>query len=138
MFSYISEYKRYVEITGFKNINYAAAHKLLKAGLSGKTIDIQFFDAELIAGIKPESTTIAAVIIGKEPKPVKEALNEITASLGGSLDETVLEISKAKEAKIMEAYDISEVQIGVVDHANRERAIANLVIEQVALLATQL
>jgi hypothetical protein len=54
-------------------------------------------------------------------------------------DEKVLEISKFKEHNIIETFQITDQELKtVMKNENREEAVVNLVIERVALLATQL
>ena len=51
MLQYIKEYGKYVEITGYRNIEFDKAEIFLKANRkqTRQNVDIQFFDAELIA-----------------------------------------------------------------------------------------
>ena len=51
MLQYLRDYGKYVEITGYKGIAFDKAEIFLKANRKQKrqNIDIQFFDAELIA-----------------------------------------------------------------------------------------
>ena len=51
MLRYIKEYGKYVEITGFGHVAFTAAEAFLKANRkqSRQNVDIQFFDAQLIA-----------------------------------------------------------------------------------------
>ncbi len=50
MLQYIKEYGKYVEITGYRSIAFDKAEAFLKANRKQtQNIDIQFFDAELIA-----------------------------------------------------------------------------------------
>ena len=51
MLQYIEEFGKYVEITGYQNIAFDVAEAFLKANRkqTRQNVDIQFFDAELIA-----------------------------------------------------------------------------------------
>lgn len=51
MLHYLKEYGRYAEITGYKNIKFTQAEAFLKANRreAAENVDLQFFDAELIA-----------------------------------------------------------------------------------------
>ena len=90
-------------------------------------------------GIKPETTSMAVVIIGENPKQIKTVLQEVTVCIGMGPDEKVLEMTKSKEKKIQEAYQITDEELKIVTkNDNRGKAIVNLIIEQAALLATQL
>src|SRR5512136_2686392 len=48
---YMEEYRKYVEITGLKNIAFTKAEDFLKANRkrAAQDLDVQFFDAQLIA-----------------------------------------------------------------------------------------
>jgi tRNA threonylcarbamoyladenosine modification (KEOPS) complex Cgi121 subunit len=47
----IEEYDKHVEITGYRNVAFAKIEMFLKANrkLTAQNVDIQFFDAELVA-----------------------------------------------------------------------------------------
>ena len=187
MLQYIKEYGKYAEITGYQNIAFDKAEAFLKANRkqTKQTVDIQFFDAELIAtqehlyfavlnalqafenktnlskspametmlyasaqrqiqraiercGIKPQTKNMALIIIGDDPKQIQTALQAVTKSVGNEPDESVLEMTKTKEAKIKKAFEITDDELKILENGNQKKAIANLVIERVALLATQL
>jgi len=90
-------------------------------------------------GIKPETASMAVVIIGEDPTQLKTVLQAISACVGVEPDEKVLEITKFKEQKIIETFQITDEELkAVMKSENRAEAVVNLVIERVALLATQL
>ena len=90
-------------------------------------------------GIKPETTSMAVIIIGEDPTQLKTMLGEISSCVGVEPDEKVLEMSKFKEQKIIETFQITKEELkSVMKNENRGEAVVNLVIERVALLATQL
>jgi tRNA threonylcarbamoyladenosine modification (KEOPS) complex Cgi121 subunit len=89
-------------------------------------------------GIKPQTKKMALTIIGDDPKQIADALEEVTKSIGSTPDEKVLEMTKSKAAKIRKAFEITDEEIKTVVEGSKEKAIANLVIERVALLSTQL
>jgi tRNA threonylcarbamoyladenosine modification (KEOPS) complex Cgi121 subunit len=184
---HLKEYGKYVEITGYKNVEFAVAEGFLKDNrkINNQKIAIQFFDADLIAtgqhlyfavlnaleafknktnlsksiametmlyasaqrqiqraiqqsGIKPETTKMAVVIIGEDEAPIKLVLDEISAVVGSQPDESVLEVSTSKEKRIQKAFQISEKETEIViKNKNRCEALVNLVVEHMALLATQ-
>ncbi len=187
MLQYIKEHGKYVEITGYRNIVFDLAEAFLKANRKQtQNVDIQFFDADLIAtqehlyfavlnalqafknktnlsktpametmlyasaqrqiqraiercGIKPQTKKMALTIIGDDPKQIADALEEVTKNVGSStIDVKVLEMTKSKAAKIRKAFEITDEEIKTVVEGSKEKAIANLVIERVALLSTQL
>ena len=188
MLHQLKEYGKYAEITGFRNMKFAKAEKFLKANRkeNRENLDVQFFDAQLIAtkehlyfaalnalqafqnktnvskspametmlyasaqrqiqkaiercGIKPETTSMAIIIIGEDPTRLKTMLQAISTCVGVEPDEKVLEISKFKEQKIIETFEITDEELKAVTKSeNRVEAVVNLVVERVALLATQL
>jgi KEOPS complex subunit Cgi121 len=182
----IEEYVRIVEIIGYRNVAFYNVEAFLKANrkLTKQNVDIQFFDAELIAtwehlyfsvlnalqafrtqtnisksvaveamlyaaakrqiqkaidtvGVKSESETVAAVIVGATPEQVDCALQELTAYLGAEPDDSVLELTVQKEKKIRVAFKIGDKEIEVATKTTVQAALVDLVVEHVALLATQ-
>jgi len=188
MLHYLKEYNKYAEITGYKNTKFTKAEEFLKSNRkeNRRNVDLQFFNAELIAtqdhlyfailnalqafknkinisktiametmlyasaqrqiqkaiqrcGIKPETTSMAVVIIGEDSSQIEKVLNSVSAYVGVNPDDKVLEISQDKDKRIVETFDISEKEIQTITkNENRKEALVNLVIERVALLATQL
>jgi KEOPS complex subunit Cgi121 len=91
-----------------------------------------------LLGIKPETAVIALVIIGQTSGIVKSALQEISASINIEHDDTVLELSEEKRRIIQKAFKISDLELKTAMKKNGlEKALTNLVIEQMALLSTQ-
>jgi len=188
MLQLIRDYGKYVEITGFKNVKFLDAEGFLKAQRKkgGSDLDVQFFDAELIAtyrhlyfavlnalqsfhnktnisktlavetmiyasaqrqirkaidrcGIKPSTTRMAAIIIGRNPNETQILLREIALCVGSERNETVLELSDDKRRKIKQVFEVKTEEIeAVMKDENEDDAIVNLVVERVALLATRL
>jgi tRNA threonylcarbamoyladenosine modification (KEOPS) complex Cgi121 subunit len=187
MLRYIEEYRKYLEITGYKNVAFDKAEAFLKANRkhTQQNVDIQFFDAELIAtqehlffavlnalqafknktnlskshavetilyasaqrqiqkaiercGIKPQTESMAVVIIGKDPTQIQNVVKAVTESVGSKPNENVLEMTKTKLTKIKKAFEITDEELKILNNDNRKKAVVNLVIERVALLATQL
>ena len=184
----LKEYGKWMEITGYKDIAFAKAEEFLKANRKEikQTVDIQFFDAELIAsqehlyfaalnalqafqnktniskspametmlyasaqrqiqraiqrsGIKPETKNMAVLIIGKKQSPIQLVLKAISDYVGMEPDEKVLEMSKAKERKIIKTFQIADEELKtIMKNDDCEAAVVNLVIERVALLSTQI
>jgi tRNA threonylcarbamoyladenosine modification (KEOPS) complex Cgi121 subunit len=90
-------------------------------------------------GIKPETTSTAVVIIGEDQTLLKTTLEVITACFGVEPELKVFEMSNFKEQKIIETFQITDQEIQtVIRNESRTEAVVNLVIERVALLATQL
>lgn len=87
-------------------------------------------------GIKPKTDNIGVVIIGDDPKQIENTKNEITKALGSNPDDKVLEMTKTKAAKIQKAFEITDAEIETLE--NSDQAIVDLVLESMALLATQI
>ncbi len=184
----LKEYGKWVEITGYRNISFAKAEEFLKANRKEikQIVDIQFFDAELIAsrehlyfaalnalqafqnktniskspametmlyasaqrqiqraiqrsGIKSETKNMAVLILGEKQRPIQFARDALSEYVGMDPDEKVLEMSKAKEKKIIETFQITEEELrAIVKNDDCEAAVVNLVVERVALLSTQI
>ena len=89
-------------------------------------------------GIKPQTKSMAVVIIGQDPKQTATLLKALTECVGVEPDETVLELTREKETKIRQAFQITDEEIKSAADGKEETAVVNLVIERVALLAAQL
>ncbi len=186
MLQYLKEYGQYVEIAGYKDVAFDSVEAFLKADRKkiGKSVNIQFFDAELIAtqehlyfavlnalqafknktnrskssametllyasaqrqiqkaiefcGIKPNTKSMAVVVIGDDPEQIIKAVAAMSECIGSEPDETVLDLTKSKETKIRKAFEITQKELETQKKRSEESAIANLVIERVALLSTQ-
>ena len=90
-------------------------------------------------GIKPETTSMAVVIIGENPAEIETLLEAIAVCVGAEPDETVLEMTEAKLEKIKEAFQVKAEEIKtMMKNGNLDEAVVSLVVERTALLATQL
>lgn len=187
MLQYLRDYGKYLEITGYQDIEFDKAELFLKNNRKQtlQNVDIQFFDAELIAtqehlyfavlnalqafdnktnlsktpametmlyasaqrqiqkaiiraGIKPQTHKMALVIVGDDPKQIETALKAVTENMGTEPDESVLDLTKDKEAKIKKAFGITDEELEIFEKVNQKKAIINLVIERVALISTQM
>lgn len=97
----------------------------------------QIREATQLVGIKPTSSNIAVLIVEGKPEAVKSALAKISTSIGGQPDDIVLGLSEEKIERIGRAFEISEAELEtVLERDDLEKAIIDLVIERVALLAT--
>jgi KEOPS complex subunit Cgi121 len=184
---HIKDFGKYLLITGFKNVKIGDAEEFLKIINEEKPsgVDIQFFDAKLIAtcqhlyfaainaltafknkeniskslametllyasaqrqirkameilGIKPATPEIAVLIIGEKSDVVKSALQVVLRHINAEQDDAVLDLSKKKNELIQKTFGISEAELKtVMKKDNLEEALTNLVIERMALLATQ-
>jgi len=91
-----------------------------------------------LIGVKPASSSLALLIIGKESDAVESALLTMSGRIHGQRDDGVLELSKRKMEKIVRAYGVSKSELATVsDGKTREEALTDLIIERMALLATE-
>lgn len=98
----------------------------------------QIIRAVELVGIRESSSDVAVLIIGKEPRKMKSALSKISKNIGGQRDEKVLELSKDKMATIQRVFNVLDAELRTVMERNDvEKALTDLVVERVALLATQ-
>jgi tRNA threonylcarbamoyladenosine modification (KEOPS) complex Cgi121 subunit len=86
-------------------------------------------------GIKPQTTKMAVLIIGENPASLKFVLEAISKCVGAEPDESVLELSREKEKRIIEVFQITNEELKTL---TQKEAVINLIIERVALLSTQL
>lgn len=90
------------------------------------------------SGIKPNTQNMAVLIIGEQQQTVELALAAVSACAGKAPDNCVLEMNSAKLKIIKKNFDIGEGEVEVVRKGDDgEVVVADLVIERVALLATQ-
>jgi tRNA threonylcarbamoyladenosine modification (KEOPS) complex Cgi121 subunit len=90
-------------------------------------------------GIKPQTANMAITIIGEKPAEIRTMLGEIEACVGEEPDETVLEMTPVKLEKIKEVFQIKAEEIkSILEDECQSDAVVSLVVERVALLATQL
>lgn len=91
-----------------------------------------------LLGIKPNSSEIAVLIIGGNLQNVKLALSSIAKLTNAERSDLVLTLSEEKNEAIRKVFGISEAEVkAAMAGGTHEKAIVNLVIERVALLATQ-
>jgi KEOPS complex subunit Cgi121 len=96
----------------------------------------QIRKATEVIGVRPESKEIAVLIISKERDIADSALSRMSGLLDAERDDTVLELSQEKIAKIQRAFEVSDEEIRTVMKGNRlAEALVDLVIEKMALLA---
>ena len=99
----------------------------------------QIHKAIQLCGIKPETASMAVVIVGEDKTEIKALLEAIAVCVGAEPDMTVLEMTEVKIEKIKEAFQVKDDEIkAVMKDGNCDAALVSLVIERVALLAAQL
>ena len=90
-------------------------------------------------GIKPQTQNMATTIIGESPAEIQALLSEISFCVRAEPDESVLEMTAEKLEKIKKTFQVKAEEVkSVIKNENQNDAVVSLVIERVALLATQL
>lgn len=124
-------------LTAFKN------GKNISKSLAMETIiyasaQHQIRKAMELLGVKPTTSEMATLIIGEKPDTIKSALSAVSKHVNAQHDEMVLELSKEKASLIQKSFGISDVELKTVMKGNDlAGALTDLVIERMALLATQ-
>ncbi|MEM3565906.1 MAG: KEOPS complex subunit Cgi121 [Candidatus Bathyarchaeia archaeon] len=104
---------------------YASAQRQIRKAMS-------------LLGVKPNCEAIAVLVVGEKAEDVETALQVISNVVGGRRDDAVLELSREKIGVIREAFEISDAELEAIVKGNDlMQALVNLVIERVALLATE-
>ena len=91
-----------------------------------------------LVGVKRGCANVAMVIVGENQTEVKRTLSALSERLGKQPVETVLEFSRGKSSGVRRAFGIAEAETATISEKNPDKALVNLVIERMALLATQL
>jgi tRNA threonylcarbamoyladenosine modification (KEOPS) complex Cgi121 subunit len=92
-----------------------------------------------VIGLKPGMSEMAVSIIGESAEIVKAALKDLSDYLQTEPCDEVLGLTSKKSSQIKEAFNITPSMIAVAAKGRGEDlALVDLVIEQVALLATSL
>jgi len=90
-------------------------------------------------GIKPSTSKVAVLIISESQEAAKAALSMVQKMVSARQDDSVLELSLEKIAKIKQFFSISDKELSakLKKKGLEKEALIDLVIEHVALLATQ-
>jgi len=92
-----------------------------------------------LLGIKPSSTEVAVLVIGKTELEAKRTLEIVSKQILGERDDRVLELSNEKMEGIEKLFDISDIEFKakLTKKGMEKEALIDLVIEHMALLVTQ-
>ena len=124
-------------LTAFKNKENISRSRAMETMLYASA-QRQISKAMELLGIKPHSSEIAVLIIGEKPETVRSALAMVSKHVNSDPDDTVLELSNEKATSIQKIFEISSVELKtVIKKDDAERALTDLIIERIALLATQ-
>lgn len=105
---------------------YASAQRQIK-----KAVDM--------LGIKPNSSQVAVLILAENKQGVDAVLQTVSRLISGERDDNVLELTDEKFEGIKRLFGVSDLEIEAKLRGEglEKEALVNLVIEHVALLATQ-
>jgi KEOPS complex subunit Cgi121 len=125
-------------LTAFKNsrnISNSLAIEILLFASAQRQIKRAF----QVLGIRPETSEIAIVIVDDEQEKIRGAAAMLSEILLGSEDDSVLEINEEKFNRIRQAFNIGDEELKSLSKrkGSEKEALTELVIEHVALLATQ-
>jgi KEOPS complex subunit Cgi121 len=124
-------------LTAFKNKENISKSLAMETMLCASA-QRQIRKATELVGIKRDSSEIAVLIIGERPETVESTLSMVSKHVKAKRDDTVLDLSEEKIATIQEAFGISDLEVKtIVKKDGLGRALTDLVIERMALLATQ-
>ena len=117
-----------------RNISKSVAvETLLYASAQG-----QIQKATRLLGVRIDSSDIAVLIVGKRSEPIQSLLSTISENVGRKRDDRVLEVTVEKSESIRRFFEVSENQLRAAKHGRSlERALIDLVIERVALVAVR-
>ncbi len=88
-------------------------------------------------GVKPDSSRIGILIIGNSSQDLESSISKISGLVDGNRDDCVLELSNRKIKNIRKAFGISCEEFNIRSRRRGpEKAVVDLVIERIALLAT--
>ncbi|MEM2104930.1 MAG: KEOPS complex subunit Cgi121 [Candidatus Bathyarchaeia archaeon] len=124
-------------LTAFKNKRNISKNLAMEIILYAST-QRQIKKALESLGIKPKHAEVALVIVGDDPRTIKSAFNTIIHAAKAKRDDKVLELTGEKISCIREIFGISNLELeAVMEKGDLKKALVDIVIERMALLATQ-
>jgi tRNA threonylcarbamoyladenosine modification (KEOPS) complex Cgi121 subunit len=125
-------------LTAFKNCNNLSKNLAVETMLYASS-QRQIQKAIQAVGLKPGLSEVAVVIISEDAELIASALNDLSGYLQAKPCDAVLDLTPKKSDQIKQAFNITPSMIEATSK-NRQKnlALVDLVIEQVALLATEL
>ncbi len=99
----------------------------------------QIEKAVKLLGIKPESSQVAVLIVAETNQRTASALDVVSKLIMGKRDDSIIELTNGKVKGIKELFGISDLELRakLEKEGFEKEALINLVIEHMALLATQ-
>lgn len=99
----------------------------------------QIKEAVSLLGIKPNSRQVAVLVLDASREKADYILKTVSDLLQAKRDDTVIELSEQKFEKLKKLFEISnlELEAGTERRGAEKLALTDLIIEHMALLATQ-
>ncbi len=89
-------------------------------------------------GIRPTTSDVAVLILGKDTKKIESTFSLISKTLKVQADDEVLGLTKSKSELIKKLFSISEAELmSVMKGGDANRALVDLVIERIALVSSR-
>jgi KEOPS complex subunit Cgi121 len=139
-------------IAGWKHLYFAALNALNafknKTNISNSvavetllyaSAQRQINKAVELLGIKPESSQVAVLVIAETKQKTATILETVSELISSERDDSVIELTSEKVNGVKRLFGISklELEAKLEKKGFEKKALLNLVIEHVALLATQ-
>jgi KEOPS complex subunit Cgi121 len=138
-------------VAGFDHL-YFAALNALKAFKIGKNIskDLsveillyasgqhQINKAIQLLGVKPSSREVVVLILAATREKDLKALDKIFNMIQGERCDEIIDMTEKKIPKIKSAFNIQDAEVKAILRESEKQAVSSLLIERVALLATQI
>jgi tRNA threonylcarbamoyladenosine modification (KEOPS) complex Cgi121 subunit len=124
-------------LTAFKN-GQNISKSLVMETMIYASAQRQIRKAVEFIGIDTDTSEIALLMVGDHSETLKSALSMISMNINRKNSDAVLELSEEKKRIIREKFGISDLELKtIMKRNNLEEALTNLIIERMALLATQ-
>jgi len=139
-------------VAGSEHLHFAALNALnafksktnISSNLAMETLlyasaQRQIKEAVKLIGIKPRISCVAVLVLSENRYQASAVLKAVSKLMGGRRDDSVVDLSDDKMADLKRFFNISNVELEAKkDRPDAEKqALADLVIEHMALLVTQ-
>jgi len=139
-------------IAGCEHLRFAALNALnalenkinISSSLAMETLlyasaQRQIKEAVRLMGIKPNTSRVAVLVLAETPTQTSAVLKVVSKLLGGRRDDSVIDLTDDKAAGLKRLFRISNVELEAKTERKgaEKQALADLVIEHMALLVTQ-
>jgi len=98
----------------------------------------QIIKATKKMGIRPATSDVAVLILGKDTKKIESTFSLISKKLNRQPDDGVLGLTRSKSELIKKLFCITEAELmSVMKGVDADRALVELVIERIALVSSK-